>query len=53
VKSQTSIEYLIMVGVGVIIALVAAAAVFLVSGTTADELNSLKSVKKNIVEGLK
>ncbi len=52
-KVQTSVEYLIMVGIGVVLALLAAAGVFLASNTVTEELNYLKSLKESIIGGLR
>ena len=52
-RSQVSTEYLIMVGIGVILALIAVAGIFLTSNTATEELNNLKSLKENIIGGLK
>ncbi len=52
-RFQVSVEYLIMVGIGVILALIAVAGIFLTSNVATQELNSLKSLKESIIGGLR
>ena len=52
-RSQTQIEYLIMVGIGVLLALVATAGVLFVFNTMAHEIEKAYQLKDAIVGGLK
>ncbi len=52
-RSQAHVEYLMMVGIGVLLSLVAAAGVFLVASTIKSELETAYSMKDTIVEGLR
>ena len=52
-RSQTQIEYLIMVGIGVLLALVAAGGVIFVFNTMAQEIEKVYQLKDAIVGGLR
>ena len=52
-RSQTSTEYLIIVGVGVVLALLAAAGIFVSANITKSEINNLKTVKEAVIGSLR
>ena len=49
-RSQTSVEYLIIIGIGVLIVLVAAAAFFQVTNAMIEEYNAFVGFEGNVTE---
>ena len=52
-RSQTHVEYLVMVGIGVLLALVAAAGMVYVAKTMGDEVGKAYKLKDAIIGGLR
>ena len=52
-RSQVHVEYLIMMGIGVLLALIAATGVFAMADAMSNEIRRALTVKDIILEGLR
>ena len=51
-KSQTHVEYLLIIGIGIVLALIAALGIFLMSRAVEGSIKDAYKIKDDIVRGL-